>query len=361
METVGLALIFWYGILHAFGPDHLVAIADFSIGKSKRKTLLITFAFALGHGAMLFVFAKLLQYYQIPEYITDYGDLISSLVILSMGIYLLFMVVTHRIQLKVHSHNNQEHVHIWFGKSHQHNDKASYSAFTIGALMGIGGVRGMLVTLGLLQSNEVDLLMILMFVLGVSVVFVGLGVIILYINNNLLKSLTNVRRAFATVGLFSVVIGSNMLLSSHSHAVINEPSIKQLSHAHPHNIDDGEQLLATKTKSQMSYKQMMQQMGEGLKVLQTGVLTQNKTLVLLGCDIINNHPAPKEKPWSIVKPSDAKRFKETLIAYNQLLHTGVSDIQKSVKNNDWIETNKALFNLSNHCVSCHSVWKNNLK
>jgi len=39
----GLILIFWYGILHAFAPDHLVAIADFSIGKESRKTMLITF------------------------------------------------------------------------------------------------------------------------------------------------------------------------------------------------------------------------------------------------------------------------------------------------------------------------------
>ena len=38
MEHVALSLIFWYGILHAFGADHLTAIADFSIGKNKRKT-----------------------------------------------------------------------------------------------------------------------------------------------------------------------------------------------------------------------------------------------------------------------------------------------------------------------------------
>ena len=42
MEHVALSLIFWYGILHAFGADHLTAIADFSIGKNKRKTILIT-------------------------------------------------------------------------------------------------------------------------------------------------------------------------------------------------------------------------------------------------------------------------------------------------------------------------------
>ena len=37
MESIGLLLIFWYGILHAFGADHLTAIADFSIGKIEEK------------------------------------------------------------------------------------------------------------------------------------------------------------------------------------------------------------------------------------------------------------------------------------------------------------------------------------
>lgn len=46
META-LVLIFWYGILHAFGPDHLTAIADFSIGKNRQKTLWITSLFAI--------------------------------------------------------------------------------------------------------------------------------------------------------------------------------------------------------------------------------------------------------------------------------------------------------------------------
>jgi len=57
----GFLIIFWYGILHAFGPDHLTAIADFSIGKDKKKTLMITTLFAIGHGIMLFIFAKVLS------------------------------------------------------------------------------------------------------------------------------------------------------------------------------------------------------------------------------------------------------------------------------------------------------------
>ncbi|MCF6310337.1 MAG: hypothetical protein L3J19_07720 [Sulfurimonas sp.] len=212
MENIDLLLIFWYGILHAFGPDHLTAIADFSIGKNKKKTILITVLFAIGHGLTLFVFAKVLETYNIRESILGYGDTISSLVILGMGVYLLFMVATDRIQLKKHIHNSKEHIHIWFGKEHEHNNKDVTSAFTIGALMGIGGVRGMLVTLGMIEGQSVDLVMVLVFALGVMMIFVGFGVVILYINKNLLNSKQNLRRVFATVGVVSVVVGSNMII-----------------------------------------------------------------------------------------------------------------------------------------------------
>ena len=212
MENLGLLLIFWYGVLHAFGPDHLTAIADFSIGKNKKKTILITILFAIGHGLTLFVFAKVLESYNISEAILGYGDTISSVVILGMGLYLLFMVFTDRIQLKKHIHNGKEHLHIWFGKEHEHNNKDVASAFTIGALMGIGGVRGMLVTLGMLEGSSVDLVMVLAFALGVMVIFVGFGMVILYINKNLLNSKQNLKRVFATAGIVSVVVGSNMII-----------------------------------------------------------------------------------------------------------------------------------------------------
>lgn len=212
MENLGLLLIFWYGILHAFGPDHLTAIADFSIGKNKKKTILITFLFAIGHGLTLFVFAKILETYTISESVLAYGDTISSLVILLMGVYILYMVVSDKIQLKKHIHNGQEHIHIWFGKEHEHNNKDSASAFTIGALMGIGGVRGMLVTLGMIEGQVIDFSMVMAFALGVMVIFVGFGVVILYVNKNLLNSKQNLRRVFTTAGVISLVVGSNMIL-----------------------------------------------------------------------------------------------------------------------------------------------------
>ena len=209
---LSLAVIFWYGILHAFGPDHLTAIADFSIGKEKRKTLLITMLFAIGHGLSLFVFAKILESVEISPEILAYGDLISASVIIGMGLYLLFMVFTDRIHLKKHLHEGVEHVHIWFGKSHEHDNVDSASSFTMGLLMGIGGVRGMLVTLGAVQGGHVDLTLVAAFTAGVMLVFLAFGFVILYINEHLLDNIKNVKRTFAAAGVVSLVVGTDILL-----------------------------------------------------------------------------------------------------------------------------------------------------
>ncbi len=213
MEYFGLVFIFWYGILHAFGADHLTAIADFSIGKNKRKTMLITLMFAIGHGVSLFIFAKILETYNISDEILAYGDVISASVILGMGIYLLWLVFMDRINLNKHIHDGKEHIHISFGKEHQHSNKDVSSAFTMGILMGIGGVRGMLVTLGMIEASKVDFTLVLSFTLGVMLVFVAFGVCILYINKNLLSSKTNIKRVFTIAGFISVVVGINFLVA----------------------------------------------------------------------------------------------------------------------------------------------------
>jgi len=211
---ISLLVIFWYGILHAFGPDHLTAIADFSIGKNKRKTLLITSLFALGHGLSLFIFAKVLESFFIYENILAYGDLISATVIMAMGVYLLVMVFLNRIQLRKHIHEEKEHIHIWFGKSHEHDDDAvaKTSSLSLGLLMGAGGVRGMLITLGAVQGGAVYFSLVAVFTVGVMLVFGAFGLVMLYINQNFLGNLSNVRRAFTIAGMISLVVGTNILI-----------------------------------------------------------------------------------------------------------------------------------------------------
>jgi ABC-type nickel/cobalt efflux system permease component RcnA/cytochrome c556 len=356
METY-LLIIFWYGILHAFGPDHLMAIADFSIGKSKKKTFAITLSFAFGHGMMLFIFAKVLELSNIPQQWLAFADTISAGVILAMGLYLLYLVTTNRIHLKKHTHEGKEHIHIWFGKSHDHSSKDTASVFTIGLLMGLGGVRGMLITLGAIGGASVDLVMVIAFILGVSVVFLLLGVVIYFINQNFLTQLSNVRKAFATVGAMSAIVGLVMLTSgTHSHAITDRSAL----HTHTSYLD-ADALVQSKKQSDMTYKQMMQQMGEAYLLMQKGLLMQDSKMVKQGASMIDNHPAPKEKPWSIVKKEDQASFKQTLIAYNDLLHEGAHAITQAITTKDWVEIQSSIHALSAHCVSCHSAWKDNLK
>lgn len=211
---LSLLLVFWYGVLHAFGPDHLTAIADFSIGKDKKKTFAITSLFALGHGVSLFIFAKVLESVSLSEEFLAYGDVISATVIIAMGVYLLFMVFSQRIQLRKHMHEGKEHIHIWFGKSHAHEGDvvAKSSSLTLGLLMGAGGVRGMLITLGVVQGAQVDFMMVGAFTLGVMLIFGLFGMVMLYINQNFLGNLTNVRRAFTAAGVISLAVGTNILV-----------------------------------------------------------------------------------------------------------------------------------------------------
>ena len=70
----------------------------------------------------------------------------------------------------------------------------------------------MLITLGAVQGGDVSMSMVFAFTLGVMIIFVGFGFLILYINQNFLGNLANVRKVFASAGLVSLVVGTNILL-----------------------------------------------------------------------------------------------------------------------------------------------------
>ena len=80
----------------------------------------------------------------------------------------------------------------------------------MGSLMGIGGVRGMLITLSVISSSHVDFFMIIAFILGVSLVFISFGIIINYVNENILNSERNIKRIFTLTGIVSILVGLNI-------------------------------------------------------------------------------------------------------------------------------------------------------
>ena len=137
----------------------------------------------------------------------------------------------------------------------------------------------------------------------------------------------------------------------------NEPDF--ITNIHTHSNAD--ELVQSKKKSNMTYNDLMQKFGISYSMIQNGLITQDKLLIKIGTKQIQNHPAPKNKPWSIVKKEDTEAFKATLLYYDKLLHNTTSNIQKALDSDDWILINNHISTLSNHCVNCHITWKNNLK
>lgn len=168
--------------------------------------------------------------------------------------------------------------------------------------------------------------------------------------------------AMKIVALASIAIGSSFIITN-IYAVMVEPEIPELEdHAHPHiedvNFKNADELVKSKTKADITYAQMMAQMGEAYKMIQSGILTQNKQLVEMGVYLIDAHPAPNHKPWSIMPKMNQDSFKKTLLSYDKLLHDSTSEILQALDEKDWIKVNEKAYQLSTHCISCHSVWQN---
>lgn len=199
-----LLIIFYYGILHALGPDHLSAIALFSIGKKKKTALLLSLLFAVGHGVMLYLLALTIEYFA-SDSLLQYGDIISSAVILLMGVYLVYLAFTNKIRLDHHQHHEDKHTHIYYADAHLHDKTMLVS---LGLLMGVGGIRGMLITLTVISHQTIGIGMILAFILGISLVFLLFGYLIYLINAQLIHSAKTLRYAVTSVGLLSIVIGT---------------------------------------------------------------------------------------------------------------------------------------------------------
>ena len=203
-----LLIIFYYGVLHALGADHLSAIALFSIGKKKMQTLMLSLLFAIGHGLTLYVIALFIQYIA-NDAILDYGDTISSTVITLMGFYILYLALSNKIQINQHKHEEEKHLHVYYKDQHLHDKGMLVS---LGLLMGVGGVRGMLVTLSVISHQQVGVEMILAFILGVSVVFISFGYLIYLINSSFITSKNTLKYALVSIGLLSVSIGTYNLV-----------------------------------------------------------------------------------------------------------------------------------------------------
>ena len=118
-----------------------------------------------------------------------------------------------------------------------------------------------------------------------------------------------------------------------------------------------EQLVASKKKADMTYKQLMEIMGDASAMIHKGIIRENKQMVKKGADLILYHPAPKHKPWSIMAKSDKDAFKQSLLSFDKILDRHASRVEEEAAKENWLEASKSAYELTNSCISCHSMWK----
>jgi len=121
--------------------------------------------------------------------------------------------------------------------------------------------------------------------------------------------------------------------------------------------DAAEQLVASKIQADMTYRQLMEILGEASGVIHMGILRENQQMVRSGADIILNHPAPKHKPWTIMAEKDQEGFKKSLLAFDKIMDEHAGKAAKAAENADWTKANKALNDLNGSCISCHAMWR----
>lgn len=122
-----------------------------------------------------------------------------------------------------------------------------------------------------------------------------------------------------------------------------------------------EQLVASKTKADMTYRQLMEILGGASSMMHEGILRENQQMVKEAANIILNHPAPKHKPWSIMKKEDQKAFKSSLKFFDKRLDIDSERAAKAAASGNWQEARNAFNDLMNSCAACHAMWSAKVK
>lgn len=125
--------------------------------------------------------------------------------------------------------------------------------------------------------------------------------------------------------------------------------------------DSAEALVAGKTKADMTYRQLMEILGRASAMMHEGVLRENQQMVKEGAKIILNHPAPNHKPWEIMETGDQPGFKQSLLAFDEILDKQASQVAELAGRGSWVEANGAMNALNTSCITCHAMWRGRIK
>ncbi len=223
-----LVFVFFLGIVHGLGPDHLAAITVFGSrgGQQAHRLVWFSIRFALGHAfviALAGISAKLGKSLMSAWWEAKF-DIAGGAFLIATGLLLMIGLFTG----KFHAYMHEQHEHQSGGSRFFHfhgpqNGKHPHGrlALLLGAFFAMGGFRALLAVapIALASGLGQSILRIALFTSGIVVSMLAYGLL----SGSLLQRLEQAQGAMGriwvhasgyAVGTFSVVAG---LLTLHEH------------------------------------------------------------------------------------------------------------------------------------------------
>ena len=150
-----LSVLFFTGIIHGLGPDHLAAITAFgaAVGRDFRRVVFFAVRFALGHAVVLALAGLVGHFGQklLPERVETAFEIGAGALLAFCGLLLLGGLLTKKIRVHEHHHHHEgkvhHHFHLHVAAFQKHEHVHGMAAFGIGALFAMGGARSLLTVL----------------------------------------------------------------------------------------------------------------------------------------------------------------------------------------------------------------------
>lgn len=125
--------------------------------------------------------------------------------------------------------------------------------------------------------------------------------------------------------------------------------------------DAAEAMVASMRIANISYRDLMNMFSHALAEMQDGMIRHNAELVKQGANVVFTHPAPKDKPWTIMAKGDQEGFKQALLAYDKVLDIFTEEAVTAAEKHDWQAGIDAVGRLQGACISCHQEWLHKAK
>jgi len=226
-----LIFVFFLGIIHGLGPDHLAAITVFGSrgGRQAHRLTWFSIRFALGHALVIAVagISAKLGKSLLSAWWEAKFDIAGGAFLIATGLVLMIGLFTGKFHDYMHEqHGTHEHSSDrsqFFHLHHPQNGKQPHGRFALllGAFFAMGGFRALLAVapIALAPGLGQSILRIALFSLGIVASMLAYG----RLSGSLLQRLENSQGAMGriwihasgyAVGVFSVVAG---LLTLHEH------------------------------------------------------------------------------------------------------------------------------------------------